>query len=252
MRENLQGKVAIVTGSARRVGRAIAIELARAGVNILVHYHETPEEEARNTLKDVKSFGVNAWLVQADLSKPEGVNQLFSEARTCFPDLHILVNSASNFQRRGLMQVTLEDWQNTLAINLTAPFLCTQAAVRWMQEHAPNEHGDQGVIINICDKGSLEPWVDFAHHGVSKAGLLALSQVTAASLGPSIRANAIIPGLVMKPDGMDETRWQTFAQDSPAKRPGSASDIGRAVVYLAGEDFISGAVLRVDGGESLL
>jgi pteridine reductase len=245
MQVELAGQVALVTGAARRVGRAIARELAQAGAHVLVHHHTAPAEEV---VAELRSYGMEAHAVQADLSKPAGVSALFEGLQRHFTRLDILVNSASNFQKRRLMEVTLEEWRETMDTNLTAPFLCTQAAVRLMQAQTPRG----GVIINICDKGALDPWPDYAHHGISKAGLLALTKVTAASLGPDIRANAIIPGLVMKPDTMPEERWLRFAEAVPVGRPGSAEDVGRAVVYLAGERYLNGVVLHVDGGENLI
>jgi pteridine reductase len=247
MRIDMTDQVAIVTGSAHRVGRAIAIELARAGVHILIHYFSAPEEVVKETLHDVKSFGVDAFPVQADISTPEGVDAVFAALREHFNRLDILVNSASNFQRRYLLDVTLEEWNETININLTAPFLCTQQAILQMRAKIP----PGGVIVNICDRGALEPWPDYAHHGISKAGLLALTRVTAASYGPDIRANAVIPGAVMKPDHMDEERWQQIGQLAPLRRPGTAEDVARAVVYLASEDFLTGTVLHVDGGDSV-
>ncbi|MBK8025527.1 MAG: SDR family oxidoreductase [Chloroflexi bacterium] len=247
MRVDLKDKIAIVTGSARRVGKAIALELARSGVHQLVHYHSAVDDEVKETVRELKSFGVEAYAVQADLRVQSGVDLLFATLSEHFPQLDVLVNSASNFQRRLLHEVTLEEWHETIDTNLTGPFLCTQHAVRLMQSQSP----PGGVIINICDRGSIDPWIDYAHHGVSKAGLLMLTKVTAATYGPHIRANAIVPGLVMKPDHMDDARWQSLADPTPLKRPGTPEDVGRAVVYLAGEDFLTGAVLHVDGGESV-
>ncbi len=248
MRLDLTDQVAIVTGSAHRVGRAIALELARMGVHILVHYNRSSEEVVKATLRDIKSEGVVAFPVKADISTTEGVDALFAAAREHFDRLDILVNSASNFQKRRLLDVTLDEWRETLDTNLTAPFLCTQRAIPLMLENTPAG----GVIINICDKGAIDPWPDYAHHGISKAGLLALTKVTAASYGPEIRANAIIPGLVLKADHLDDERWQAAADSTPLERPGSAEDVARAVVYLASEDFLSGTVLHVDGGASMV
>ncbi len=247
-RVDLNGQVAIVTGAAHRVGRAIAIELAREGVNIVVHYHSTPEAQVKDTLREIKSFGVDAFPVQADLSVAEGVDVLFDAAREHFDQLDILVNSASNFQRRDLLEVTLDDWNATLAINLTAPFLCTQHAVAWMRASTP----PLGVIINIGDKGSENAWADYPHHGVSKAGLRALTQVTAVACAPDIRANMVIPGLVLRAEKTDEATWTQMAQATPIQRGGAAEDVARAVVYLAREDFLTGAILHVDGGERLV
>jgi NAD(P)-dependent dehydrogenase (short-subunit alcohol dehydrogenase family) len=248
MRISLTDQVALVTGSAHRVGKAIALELARQGVHIMVHYYGSNEETVRQTVREIKSQGVDAFSVRADVGTPEGVETIFAAVREHFDRFDILVNSASNFQKRTLMEVTYQEWQETMATNLTGPFLCTQAAVRLMRENDPSG----GAIVNICDKGSIEPWPTFAHHGVSKAGLLALSQVSAVSLGPDIRVNAIIPGAVLKPEGYSEEQWQKSADRGPLKRPGSAEDVARAVTYLCQEDYLNGVVLRVDGGEYLL
>lgn len=248
MHIELKDKVALVTGSAHRVGRAIALELARVGVHIMVHYNSSSEDMVKATLREIKSFGVDAHAVQADISKREGVDKTFGALREHFGRLDILVNSASNFQRRTIMEVSLEDWNETMAINVTAPFLCTQEAVKVMRQNTPSG----GCIVNICDKGSTDVWIDYAHHGISKAGLWALTRVTAASLGPDIRANAIIPGAVLKPADYSEEGWVNVSSKVPIGRPGTAEDVGRAVVYLASEDFLTGVLLHVDGGDNLI
>ncbi len=250
MRIDLAGQVALVTGSAHRVGRAIAIELARCGVHILVHYNRSAPEAVRETLQDIKSLGVDAFAVQGDIGTAAGVEQVFGAVREHFGRLHILVNSASNFQKRNILEVTLDEWQETLNINLTAPFLCTQAAVALMRQNDP----PCGSIINICDKGADKPWPEYAHHGVSKAGLLALTQVSAASLGPDIRVNAIIPGPVLKPSGRDmsDEQWEAVGKPLPLQRTGAAEDVARAVVYLASENFLTGTTIHVNGGEHLI
>ncbi len=250
MQVGLTDQVALVTGSAHRVGRAIAIELARHGAHIMVHYSSSPPETVRDTLQEIKSMGVDAFAVQSDVGTQEGVTAIFTAVREHFGRLNILVNSASNFQKRQLLEVTLEDWQNTMNTNLTGPFLCTQAAVAMMRENDPSG----GVIVNICDKGSVDPWPEYAAHGISKAGLLALTKVSAASLGPDIRVNAVIPGPVMRPSGryMTDEQWEAVGQKVPLKRNGTAEDVARAVSYLAREDYITGAVLQVNGGEHLI
>lgn len=250
MRIDLTDQVALVTGSAHRVGRAIAVELARHGVHIMVHYHSASADTVRDTLQDIKSMGVDAFTVQADISTSEGVESVFTAVREHFGRLNILVNSASLFQKRALLDVSLEEWQQTLAVNLTAPFLCTQAAAAMMRRSDP----PGGTIINICDKGADRPWPDYAHHGVSKAGLLALTEVSAVSLGPDIRVNAVIPGPVMKPAGraMSDDDWEKVGAKLPLSRTGSAEDVARAVAYLVSESFVTGAVIHVNGGEHLV
>jgi pteridine reductase len=248
MRIDLSDQVALVTGSAHRVGKAIALELARCGVHILVHYNSSPEA-ATETVREIKSLGVDAHSVQADISTPGGVEAVFSALSEQFDRLHILVNSASVFQQRDLLDVSWSDWQATLNVNLTAPFLCTQAAAAIMRRNDPSG----GVIVNILDKGASDPWPKYPHHSVSKAGLLMLTKVSAASLGPDIRVNAVIPGPVMKPSGggMSDEQWSALGKRLPLKRTGSADDVARAVVYLASETFLTGTIIHVDGGESL-
>ena len=240
-------KVALVTGAARRVGRAIALELAARGFALAIHYHNTPPPEVEATLAASRACGPAAEGFRADLADPQAIEALFAAVHARFGRLDVLVNSASAFQRLRLMEVTLADWQQTMAVNLTAPFLCTQAAVRQMRAQSP----PGGVIINLGDHGSLEPWPEYAHHGISKAGLLALTQVTALSEAPLIRANMVIPGLVLKPESMTDARWSVVTAATPAGRPGTPEDVARAVAFLAEEPFITGAVLRVDGGAGL-
>ena len=135
-------------------------------------------------------------------------------------------------------------------MNLTGPFLCTQAAASLMRENNPSG----GAIVNICDKGADGPWPEYAHHGVSKAGLWALTQVSAVSLGPDIRVNAVMPGPVMKPAGrnLSDEAWEAVGETLPLKRTGTPEDVARAVAYLVREDFITGTLLHVNGGEHLV
>ncbi len=249
MKIDLAGQVALVTGSAHRVGKAIAMELARNGAHIIVHYSSTDDEIAKETQREIKSLGVDAFLIKADLSTTQGIESVMNAVRDNFGRLQILVNSASNFQKRQLMDVTLEEWEDTMRINLTAPFLLTKAVVPLMLENDPQG----GVIINILDKGAVDAWVDYAHHGVSKAGLYALTRVTAAGLGPHIRCNGIIPGAVLKPNDYDQEAWVNNSKKfTPLQRPGTAEDVARAVVYLTSEDWLTGVVIEVDGGEHVL
>ncbi|MCU0512864.1 MAG: SDR family oxidoreductase [Anaerolineae bacterium] len=248
MRTDLNDQVALVTGSAHRVGRAIALALARAGVHVLVHYHRASTEDVRDTLHEIKSYGVDAFAVSADISQPEGVQQVMDALREQFGRVNILVNSASVFPQGPLLDVSLASWDLTMHVNLRAPFLFTQQAARLMQQNTP----PGGVIVNIVDRGARQPWVKRPEHGISKAGLWMLTQVSALSLAPHIRVNAILPGPVLKTnDGMTDDEWARMATRLPLQITGDGDDIGRAVVYLAGESFITGALLDVDGGEHL-
>lgn len=249
MHINLNDKVAIVTGSAHRVGRAIAIELARQGVHIMVHYHQSEPSQVRDTIHEIKSHGVDAFEVQADIALPEGVDTVFEAIRENFGRIDILVNSSSVFQKRAFMDVTVDDWNLTFNVNVRAPFLMTQAAAKMMADNAiPG-----GSIVNICDKGVDRPWIAYPHHGVSKAALWALTEVSAVSLGPTIRVNAVVPGPVLKPAGsnMSDADWAKLGENNPLKMTGEAGDVARAVAYLCSESFLTGTLIHVNAGEHL-
>lgn len=249
MQVDLTDKIALVTGSARRVGKVIALELAKHGVNILAHYHRAEAAEVRETLKEIKSLGVDACGVAADISQAEGVGRLFDALEERYGRLDIVVNSASVFQRGDLLDVSLEDWDLTMAVNLRAPFLITQRAARLMTKNPiPG-----GAIVNICDRGADGPWMARPHHGISKSALWMLTQVSALSLGPAIRVNAIVPGPVMKPAGREtsDEDWAKKGRRSALGRTGRAEDVARAVVFLCREDYITGELLHVNAGEHL-
>ncbi len=246
MQQSLKDKVALVTGSAHRVGKAIALALAAEGVHIVVHY-SSAETEAQETVREIKSLGVQAISFRADQSDPAQVSALFAAIRENFGRLDILVNSAGMFKKTDFLALTYEEWQRVLAVNLTGPFLCSQEAARLMLAQDPAG----GVIINIIDNSALQPWPGFPHHSVSKAGVLMLTRVMARRLAPAIRTNAIAPGPVLKEPGRTDESWAQIAARVPLQRNGTPEDVGRAVVYLAREDFLNGVVLNVDGGEHL-
>ncbi len=247
MQLDITGNVALVTGSAHRVGKAIALELAQRGANIVIHYHRSDEATVRDTVQDMKSLGVETLAVQADVSTPEGVSELFSSIVERFDKLDILVNSASIFQPGGLLNASLEAWNRSIAVNATGPFLCTQAAAEIMAKNTP----PGGAIVNILDRGAILPWQAFAHHGVSKAALWMLTQTSAVELGPDIRVNAVIPGPVMRPEDNTEEEWIEMGNKNLLKRTGSPEDVARAVAYLVTESFITGTVIHVNGGRHL-
>lgn len=243
---DLKDQVALVTGAAHRVGKAIALELARRGVHIMVNYRSSSDDVVTETLRDIKSHGVDAFPIQADVSDPADVEKMFTAIREQFGRLDILVNSASSFVKGTLMETSLEDWELSLRVNMTGAFLCTKAAVPLMNASDP----PGGVIVNILDKGSVEPWLDYAAHGISKAGLYGLMQVSAVEFAPTIRTNGVIPGAVLKPPPMPQDFWDRNAKENiPVQRPGTAEDVARAVAFLCSEDFINGEVIHVDGGE---
>lgn len=247
----LQGKYALVTGAAHRVGKAIALALAAQGVNIAVHYGRSTEA-ARTTLTEIQALGVQAFSVSADLRDPAHIAALFARVEAEFGQLDILVNSAANFVKRPFLDTTVEDWKNVMQANLRAPFICTQHAARLMRQTA--RPADQpAAIINIADILGIHHYDGFAVHGLSKSGVIHLTRYTAVELGPDIRVNAVAPGPVMPPAHMDPDgpEWLNMGARLPLKRTGDTAMVGQAVVFLAQADYITGTLIPVDGGEHL-
>lgn len=245
---DLKGKVALVTGSARRVGRTVALTLAEAGMDVVIHYGSAnSKSDANDTAKQARKLGVQAAVIQADLLKATNITRLFERIDKVFGRLDVLVNNASTFEKSDVTSMSLEDWNETLNINLTAPFLCCQGAVRLMREHKTG-----GSIINILDLSAFGVWHTYGAHSVSKVGLKALTEVLALSVAPDIRVNAIAPGPILRDEGNSPERWEQIGKRLPLKHTGEPADVAQAVVFLATQPFLTGVTLRVDGGESLL
>ncbi len=238
------GKYALVTGSAHRIGKAIALRLAQEGCHIALHYHASAER-ARQTRVEIEALGVKAFIYQADLSSYADLQTLFETVKRDLGRLDILINSAAIMQRVPFSEVSLEDWHRTIDLNLRAPFFCIQFAVRLM--------GDEGgAVINISDIAGLQPWVEFPIHSISKTGVEMLTQLAALAFAPRVRINAIAPGPVLKPAQMSDQRWQQIGAELPLGRPGEPSDISEAVIFLLKNEFITGETLVVDGGNQLI
>jgi pteridine reductase len=239
----LEGKIAIVTGAGRRLGAAIAEALAGRGCNLMIHHHASPQPAAE-VARWANALGVQAHVAQADLSRVEGVRQLFESFDACFPQLDLLVNSAAIMQAVDLLKATEDDWQRTMALNLKGPFFCLQQAALRMQARG-------GVIINISDLAGQRPWPRFPIHAISKAGVDMLTRVAALRLAPEVRVNGIAPGPVLKPEGMPAARWEQIGEALPLRRAGGPENVVQAVLFLAENDFITGETIVVDGGDSL-
>ena len=247
MQTSLKDKVVLVTGSARRVGRAIALEFAHQGANVVIHHGHSPED-AERTAAEARALGVDAITVQADQGKPDDVQAMFDAIRAHFGRLDVLVNSAASFQKGDFLEISFDEWQSVLATNLSGPFLCSQHAARLMLE------GTRGsAIINISDNSGLHPWAARPHHSIAKAGVIQLTQVAALALAQhGIRVNCVVPGPVLRPAGEPETALEGIARGLPLGRIGEPADIARACVFLASNDFATGSIVRVDGGEGLV
>jgi NAD(P)-dependent dehydrogenase (short-subunit alcohol dehydrogenase family) len=234
------GRIALVTGGAHRVGRALAMALAGAGADVVINYH-TSADQARRTVADIEALGRRAIAVRADVSRAGDVKHLVTATAHEFGRLDILVNSASLFERQPFADIAEADWDRVMAVNLKGPFLLSQAAAPLLRE-------DGGVIVNIVDLSAMQPWPSFAHHAVSKAGLLHLTRVLARALAPDIRVNAISPGTVLPPEGIAEEGSERRVT-TPEGQP---DDVAAALLYLIRSDFVTGENLLVDGGRMLL
>lgn len=241
---NADSRVALVTGGAVRVGRAISLGLAGRGARVVVHYHSS-DREARSLAEEIADRGGEAALIRADLSRHEDVERLAEEAWSAFGRLDVVVNNASVFPPESFTEVDEALWDSTLAINLKAPFFITQHVGRRMKE------GDGGVIVNIADLAGLQPWSGYAAHAVSKAGLVHLTRVAARALAPSVRVVGIAPGTVLPPDDFPAERVERLAARTALGRIGSPRDVVDAVLYLIDAGFVTGEVLVVDGGRTL-
>ncbi len=238
----LRGRVVLVTGAGRRLGQAIALGLAEAGAHIAVHYH-TSAEGAMETVRRIQAMGVDAEAFPADLRDPAQIPALVEAVTRRFGRLDGLVNAAAVMQVTRWHELTPEQWDKVMALNLRAPMLCAQAAARQMEG---------GAIVNIADSSALRPWPDYLAHTVSKAGLVALTRALALALAPRIRVNAVIPGPILRPTHWEEERWARLIRRVPLGRAGTAEEVAQAVRYLLEADYVTGAVLVVDGGHHLL
>jgi len=241
-RQSLAGQVALVTGSAKRLGRAVAQRLAEEGADVIIHYRASTGE-AQSAVAEIEKLGRKSYAIAADLTNVAEIKRLFDEAAKQFGRVDILVNSAANFLPSSVVSTTEEIWDASLATNLKAPFFCAQAA-------APLLRRTKGTIINFADTGGLLGWPGYIAHSVSKAGVVMLTKVLAKALGPEVRVNAIAPGTVTMPG--DPPEWEAdFTKLAPLRGTGTPSDIADAVVFLVHSKFMTGQVLVVDGGRTL-
>lgn len=232
-------KVALVTGGARRVGKALCHALARAGTHVCVNYHSSADE-ARATVAELAALGVHAHAVQADVSSHDDVQRLVAETERVFGRLDILVNSAATFERKQLLAISEAEWDHVLGVNLKGPFMLLQAAAPLLAAH------EGGVVVNIADLSALQPWPAYAHHAVSKAGLVHLTKVAARALAPAIRVNCIAPGTVLPPEN-------EAGEDRRLVGPeGTPEDVAATLLYLIESNFVTGETVIVDGGRHLL
>jgi pteridine reductase len=237
---DLKGRSALVTGGGRRLGRAIAWGLARRGVHIAIHYRES-ESGAKATAQDAEVLGVRAPLLRADLAVAEEAEALPGRAREALGALDIVVNGAAVMERRPLEEVTPADWDRAMDLNLRGTFFVSKGAAAVMRETG-------GAIVNLADIAAFERWRNYPVHCVSKAGVVALTELFAKALAPRIRVNAVAPGAVLLPQDWPDDAAKRLAKSTPLGRNGRPDDVFNAVVFLLENDFVTGETLVVDGG----
>ena len=240
----LQGRVALVTGAGRRLGRAMAQALADRGMAVAIHHHAS-SEGARELEREVRRTGGRAACFQADLTDAAAARELPMRVAAQFGRLDVLVNSAAVMHRLGFAETTPEQWDAIHALNLRAVFFCTQGAASALREA-------KGKVVNLADLAGLQPWPGFVAHSVSKAGVVMLTKVLALSLAPEVTVNGIAPGAVLVPEDYTAEERERLARSTPLRRLGNPSDVVAALLYLLeGGDFVTGEILVADGGRHI-
>jgi len=239
----LAGRVALVTGAGRRVGRAIALELGRCGMRVVVHFNGA-RDGADETVRLIRDAGGEASSTQADLSRTDAPDALIDTVLASHGQLDALVNSAAIMLRTPIGEVTTEEWEAMFALNVRAPFFLSQRAATALAEA-------NGAIVNIADLAAFESWPAYVPHGMTKAAIVQMTRSLARALAPRVRVNAIAPGAVLLPDGWTPDEAEHLRATTPLARLGSPDDVARAVVYLLEADYVTGEVIRVDGGRHI-
>jgi pteridine reductase len=238
----IEGRTAVVTGSAVRVGRQICLELAGRGANIVVNYRSSAGPAAE-LVAQISDMGVGALAVQGDIANASEVSALSEEARSAFGRVDILVNNASIFPRTPLATLTEAEWDASIAVNLKAPFLCCLEFGRRMRADG------EGAIVNLADWAVFRPYVDYLPYLTAKGGIVTMTKAFARELAPSVRVNAIAPGPIFPPLDLSAEEVEEARAATLVGHWGSPNDIASAVAFLIeGSDFITGAILPVDGG----
>jgi 3-oxoacyl-[acyl-carrier protein] reductase/pteridine reductase len=240
---SLAGKVALVTGAAKRIGRSVALRFASEGADVVVNYRSS-KNEADEVVAQIAAMGRRAVAVQGDVGKKNDVTAMFAAVEKEFGRLDLLVNNAGMFFPAKFEELTEEQWDRILDTNLKSQFLCSQASAPMLRRSG------HGRIINFASLGGLLAWPAYTHYCVSKAGVIMLTRCLARALAPEITVNAIAPGTISFPGDAPQLA-EDFIRRAPLQRTGTAKDIDDAVMFLAESAFVTGQVIVVDGGRTL-
>ncbi len=243
----LTGKVALVTGAAHRVGKAIALALAQEGADIVVHYGRSAGP-AQETAREIEALGRRVLLAQADMGDWQSASQLGRQALAHFGRVDILINSASSFVEADYLSTSEAQFDEAMDVNCKGPFALSQVIGNWMMaQELPA--GVYFNIINIVDEGAFFPSKTYTAHAISKAALLALTRSQTLIFGPKARVNAICPGPILKPPTYSDEKWEGLRKTNPLNALGSAEQVAEIVLFLiTGPQFINGDCIMLEGG----
>jgi pteridine reductase len=250
---SLEGKSILITGAARRIGRHLALAVARAGGNVVLHHSHSPEA-AQETAQEIEELGCKAWVLQADFGQPEEAEALVSRAFG-LTNLYAIVHNAAIFEALEMLDTTRSDWQRHMDINLTAPFLLSREFARRVTAGSSPEAPVSGRIITLLDWRALRPGQDHFPYTISKAALAALTQSMAVALAPHISVNGLALGAILPPTdgGNDAASAARKIQAAPARRWARIDEVGQALLFLLdGPEYITGEILHLDGGRHLV
>jgi len=241
--QKLSGRVALVTGAAKRIGRVVALRLAAEGADVVIHYGHS-ESQALDTVREIEKLGRQSIAISANLTSVAEIQSLVSQTVDHFHRLDILVNNAANFLQTKFGSTTEQTWDASLDTNLKAPFFAAQAAAPHLAKSG------KGTIVNFADIGGILGWQEFLPHSVSKSGVIMMTRILAKELAPAVRVNAIAPGTITMPG--DPPEWQTdFIRRAPLQRTGRPEEIADVVLFLITAEFLTGQTLILDGGRTL-
>ena len=248
----LHGKTALITGAARRLGRASALALARAGADVAITFRNSAQE-AQDTVVDLSGFGVRAFALRCDVTDEASVRGMMTEAGRELGRIDILVNNAGNYETADFEKLTVQQWDAIFASNTRGPFLVSREALKWMRrKRGKGPDKIEAKIINMGSLGGLRPWATHAHYCSSKAALHMLTKVMAKALAPEIAVNAVAPGMIDLGEKSAAAFMRRMAKQTPMRRNGSGEEIAEAVLFFAtAPQFITGQILAVDGGVGL-
>jgi 3-oxoacyl-[acyl-carrier protein] reductase/pteridine reductase len=255
----LRGKACLITGGARRLGRASALALAQAGADVAITFRNSARE-AQHTVVDLASFGVRAFALNCDVTDEASVKAMMKDVGRELGRIDILVNNAANYETAEFERLTLRQWDAMFASNTRGPFLVSREALKWMRRKRTGSQRSDGLgekkikakIIHMGSLGGLRPWATHAHYCSSKAALHMLTKVMAKALAPEIAVNAVAPGMIDLGEKSAAAFMKRMAKETPMQRNGRDDEIAAAVLFFAtAPQFITGQILAVDGGLGL-